>query len=146
MKSYTEQIIKVDTYGDLPVSTQSHVMYFTLDTSKYYIYRNSAWEEVYSDSFTGTVTSVDLSMPSAFTVSNSPITSTGTINVTANGASSQYIRGDGQLSQFPTQFGGGSSVNYYANGGTNQGTFGGNTYYQLSKNPINCVIHLFEMV
>jgi hypothetical protein len=70
-------------------------------------------------------------MPSAFGVSNSPITSSGDIGVTALGLSSQYIRGDGQLANFPTSFGGGSSVNYYFNGGTSQGSFGGTTYYEM---------------
>jgi hypothetical protein len=32
--------------------------------------------------------------------------------------------------------GGGSSVNYYLNGSVNQGTFGGTTYYELSKTPV----------
>jgi hypothetical protein len=32
--------------------------------------------------------------------------------------------------------GSGSSVNYYLNGGTSQGTFGGTTYYELSKTPV----------
>jgi len=32
--------------------------------------------------------------------------------------------------------GGGSAVNYYLNGSVNQGTFGGDTYYELSKTPI----------
>ena len=41
------------------------------------------------------VTSVGLSMPSAFTVTNSPVTSTGTLTVTGAGTTSQYIRGDG---------------------------------------------------
>lgn len=81
----------------------------------------------------GSVTSVGLSMPVAFSVSNSPITSSGTLVVTANGLSSQYIRGDGQLANFPTSTGGGSSVNYYLNGSISQGTFGGNTYYQMSN-------------
>jgi len=52
----------------------------------------------------GTVTSVGLSMPPAFTVSNSPVTST--------------------------------SVSYYLNGSVNQGTFVGNTYYEMNKVPI----------
>lgn len=51
----------------------------------------------------GSVTSVGLIMPSAFTVSNSPITSTGDLIVTGNGTISQYIRGDGSLATFPTQ-------------------------------------------
>jgi hypothetical protein len=32
--------------------------------------------------------------------------------------------------------GGGSSVNYYLNGGTSQGTFGGTTYYEFSKTAV----------
>jgi hypothetical protein len=75
-------------------------------------------------------------MPSAFTVTNSPITSSGTIAVTGAGTASQYIRGDGQLADFPTSSGGGSSVSYYLNGSVNQGTFGGNVYREFSKTPI----------
>jgi hypothetical protein len=82
------------------------------------------------------LTSVGLSMPSAFAVSNSPLTSNGTIAVTGAGTASQYVRGDGQLANFPTNGGGGSSVNYYLNGSVNQGTFGGDTYYEMSKTPI----------
>ena len=55
---------------------------FALDTNTY---------------LTTAVTSVGLSMPSAFTVTNSPVTSTGTLTVTGAGAVSQYIRGDGTL-------------------------------------------------
>jgi hypothetical protein len=84
----------------------------------------------------GTVTSVGLSMPSAFTVTNSPITGSGSINVTGAGLATQYIRGDGQLANFPTNTGGGSSVSYYLNGSVNQGTFGGDTYYEMSKTPV----------
>jgi hypothetical protein len=89
----------------------------------------------WSDADTG-LTSIGLSMPSAFTVSNSPLTSNGTIGVTGAGLASQYVRGDGTLANFPTNGGGGSSVNYYLNGSINQGTFGGTTYYQMSKTPI----------
>lgn len=48
----------------------------------------------------GSVTSVGLSMPSAFTVTNSPITTSGTLAVTGAGTISQYIRGDGSLATF----------------------------------------------
>ena len=82
------------------------------------------------------VTSVGLTMPSAFTVTNSPITSSGDIAVTGAGLVSQYVRGDGTLANFPNSTGGGSSVNYYLNGSVSQGTFGGDTYYQMSKTPI----------
>lgn len=80
--------------------------------------------------------SVGLTMPSAFSVANSPLTSDGTIAVSGAGTAAQYVRGDGQLANFPSNVGGGSSVNYYLNGSVNQGTIGGNTYYQLSKVPI----------
>jgi hypothetical protein len=82
------------------------------------------------------VTSVGLTMPSAFTVTNSPITSSGVIAVTGAGLVSQYVRGDGTLANFPSSTGGGSSVNYYLNGSVSQGTFGGTTYYEMSKTPI----------
>jgi hypothetical protein len=89
-----------------------------------------------NDQYVGTVTSVGLTMPSAFTVTNSPITSSGTIAVTGAGTADQYVRGDGQLANFPTSGGGGSTVSYYLNGSINQGTFGGTTYYEMSKTPI----------
>jgi hypothetical protein len=85
---------------------------------------------------TGGVTSVGLTMPSAFSVTNSPITSSGDIAVTGAGLVSQYVRGDGTLANFPNSTGGGSSVNYYLNGSVSQGTFGGDTYYEMSKTPI----------
>ena len=91
----------------------------------------------YTDQFVGTVTSVGLSMPSAFSVSNSPITSSGTIAVTGAGTASQYVRGDGTLADFPSGGGGGgSSVSYYLNGSVSQGTIGGVAYLELSKVPI----------
>ena len=84
----------------------------------------------------GKVTSVGLTMPAAFSVANSPITSAGTLAVTAAGVASQYIRGDGALADFPTSTGGGSSVSYYLNGSVSQGTFVGNTYYEMNKTPV----------
>jgi hypothetical protein len=50
---------------------------------------------------TGSVTSVALTMPTAFSVANSPVTTAGTLAVTATGTTSQYIRGDGTLETFP---------------------------------------------
>ena len=50
----------------------------------------------------GTVTSVGLSMPSAFTVTNSPVTGSGTLTVAGAGTASQYIDGTGALQTFPT--------------------------------------------
>lgn len=50
----------------------------------------------------GTVTSVGLSMPSAFSVTGSPITGAGTLSVTGAGTTSQYIRGNGTLATTDT--------------------------------------------
>jgi hypothetical protein len=85
---------------------------------------------------TGTVTSVDLSMPAAFSVSGNPVTTSGTLAVTAAGVATQYIRGDGQLANFPTSGGGGASVNYYLNGSVSQGTFGGVAMREINKVPV----------
>jgi len=82
------------------------------------------------------VTSVGLSMPAAFNVTNSPVTSTGTLTVTGAGTAAQYIRGDGQLATLPSSAIGGSSVAYYLNGSVNQGTIGGSVYYEMNKTPI----------
>lgn len=48
------------------------------------------------------LTSVGLSMPSAFTVTNSPLTSDGVIAVSGAGTSLQYIRGNGTLATTDT--------------------------------------------
>jgi hypothetical protein len=84
----------------------------------------------------GTVTSVGLSMPSAFSVANSPVTTIGTIAVTGAGVASQYIRGDGSLANFPTSTGGGASVSYYLNGSISQGTIGGVAYKEMNSVPV----------
>ena len=85
---------------------------------------------------TGSVTSVALTMPTAFSVANSPITTAGTLAVTGAGLVSQYIRGDGSLADFPATTGGGSSVSYYLNGSVSQGTIGGVAYKQLNRTPV----------
>ena len=51
---------------------------------------------------TGTVESVGLSMPAAFLVANSPVTTSGTLTVTGVGTTSEYIDGTGALQTFPT--------------------------------------------
>jgi hypothetical protein len=82
------------------------------------------------------VTSVGLTMPSAFSVANSPITSAGTLEVTGAGLVSQYVRGDGSLANFPTSTGGGSSLAFYLNGSVSQGTFGGVAFKEMDRTPI----------
>jgi len=82
----------------------------------------------------GTVTSVGLTMPAptnaAFSVTGSPVTTSGTLAVSANGTSDQYIDGTGALRTFPSTGGGGGQVLYF-NGNISQGTIGGNDYYEL---------------
>ena len=98
---------------------------------------NAATGEVeFTTAGVGTVTSVGLTMPSAFSVAGSPVTTAGTLAVTGAGLATQYIRGDGQLANFPTTSGGGSSVSYYLNGSISQGVIGGSTYYQMSKTAV----------
>ena len=88
----------------------------------------------YSTNGSGTVTSVGLSMPApsnaAFTVSGSPVTTSGTLAVAANGTNDQYIDGTGALRIFPSTGGGGGQI-FYFNGNISQGTIGGNDYYEL---------------
>jgi hypothetical protein len=88
----------------------------------------------------GTVTSVAATVPNptnpAFSVNVPNNTTTPSVDITANGVVSQYVRGDGSLANFPLGGGGGASVNYYLNGSINQGSFGGNTYYEMSRVPV----------
>jgi hypothetical protein len=89
---------------------------------------------------TGTVTSVAATVPSptnpAFSVNVPNSTTTPSVDITANGVVSQYVRGDGSLANFPLGGGGGASVNYYLNGSISQGTIGGNAYFQMSRTPV----------
>jgi hypothetical protein len=89
---------------------------------------------------TGTVTSVAATVPNptnpAFSVAVPNPTTTPSIDITANGVVSQYVRGDGSLANFPLGGGGGASVNYYLNGSISQGTIGGNAYFQMSRTPV----------
>ena len=111
-----------------PITTSGNINLGFAGTNLQYI--NGAGDLT---TFPTLISSIGLSMPSAFNVSNSPLTANGTIGVTGAGVASQYIRGDGTLADFPTSGGGGSSVSYYLNGGTSQGTIGGVTYYEMSK-------------
>ena len=111
-----------------PITTSGNINLGFAGTNLQYI--NGAGDLT---TFPTLISSIGLTMPSAFSVANSPLTSNGTIAVTGAGYPSQYIRGDGTLADFPTSGGGGSSVSYYLNGGTSQGTIGGVTYYEMSK-------------
>lgn len=45
MANSSIQIISIDTYASLPVSASYYVMYYTIDTEKYYVYAQSKWIE-----------------------------------------------------------------------------------------------------
>ena len=94
---------------------------FALDTNTY---------------LTSAVTSVGITVPSAFNVTPSTITSSGTFAITGAGTTSQYVRGDGTLANFPTSTGGGASVSYYLNGSISQGTIGGVAYKEMNSVPV----------
>jgi len=69
----------------------------TINGTTYDLSANRSW----TISDTG-LTSVGVSMPSAFSVSGSPLTSNGTITITGAGTNLQYIDGTGALQTFPT--------------------------------------------
>jgi hypothetical protein len=81
-------------------TTNTDGLTFQVDSSQY------ATQYDISQFGTGTVTSVGLSMPSAFSVASSPVTTSGTLTVTGAGTTSEYIRGDGTLATFPTTISG----------------------------------------
>ena len=94
------------------------------------VFNGTVWQKIDNSD---AITSVGLTMPSAFAVANSPLTSSGTIAVTGAGTAAQYVRGDGQLATFPNASSGGSSVNYYLNGSVAASVLG---YQQMSNTAI----------
>jgi hypothetical protein len=121
--TFISNVLNIPTYtlsglGGVPTSRQ-----LTINGTAYDLSADRTWS-------VGTVTSVNLTMPSAFTVSSSPITSSGTIAVTGAGTTSQYIRGDGSLATYnPGTGGGGASQVFYFNGGVASSVTG---YEQMS--------------
>lgn len=105
------------------------LFYNTADSSVYQ-YTGSQWIKLRG---TSGVTSVGLSMPSAFTVTGSPVTGSGTLSVSGAGTAAQYVRGDGQLATLPSGSSGGSSVSYYLNGSINASVA---TYKQMADTAV----------
>ena len=81
---------------------EGQMVYDTTGNVLQYHVGGGTWVTLQASSGAGTVTSVGLSMPSAFTVANSPITTAGTLAVTGAGSAAQYINGAGNLVTFPT--------------------------------------------
>ena len=90
----------VSAEGDYTLTQLGDVTITSPTTGQVLKYNGTTWVNN-TDTDTG-LTSVSLSMPSAFAVSNSPLTSNGTLAVTGAGTSAQYIRGDGSLDTFPS--------------------------------------------
>jgi len=88
----------VATEGDYSLTQLSDVTLTSPSNGQVLKYNGTTWV---NNSDTG-LTSVGISMPSAFSVSNSPLTSNGTIAITGAGTTAQYVRGDGSLATFPT--------------------------------------------
>lgn len=63
---------------------------------------NASTGDITISTGSGTVTSVGLSMPAAFNVTGSPITTSGTLAVTGTGTTNQYVDGTGALQTMPT--------------------------------------------
>jgi len=63
---------------------------------------NASGHVEYVEAGTGTISSIELIMPPAFTVSDpNPLTTNGTFTVTVDGTEDQYINGLGELATFP---------------------------------------------
>lgn len=88
------------TIGGSPVTTSGTLAFTFAGSSSQYIRGDGSLATLPGG--TGTVTSVALTVPSAFSVSGSPVTTAGTLAITGAGTTSQYIRGDGSLATFPT--------------------------------------------
>lgn len=88
--AYAPETSFIDLSGYVPTSRTLTINGVTYDLSA-----NRSW------TVTAGLSSVGLSMPSGFTVSNSPLTANGTISVIGAGTTAQYIRGDGSLATFP---------------------------------------------
>jgi len=85
--------------GDYNLNQLGDVTITTATNGQVLKYNGTAWVNAADASG---LTSVGVSMPSAFNVSGSPLTSNGTIAITGAGTTSQYIRGDGSLATFPS--------------------------------------------
>lgn len=70
---------RVQNLASDPSSPVAGQIYFNTTTNKFRIYSGSGWDELGTGS--GTVTSVALSVPGEFSVSGSPVTSSGTLTV-----------------------------------------------------------------
>jgi creatinine amidohydrolase/Fe(II)-dependent formamide hydrolase-like protein len=96
----------VGDVGDLYICNVAGTVNFgagpiTFAVGDWVIYSGTEWQK--SAGASGTVTSVAVTESGdALTITGSPITTSGTINIGFAGTGSQYIKGDGTLATFPT--------------------------------------------
>jgi len=87
----------LDSLTDVNASTPTNGQVLTYNTS------TGQWvASTPSGGGSGTVTSVALTMPAAFSVGGSPVTTSGTLAVTGAGTTAQYVDGTGALQTMPT--------------------------------------------
>jgi hypothetical protein len=95
----------------------------TFAVGDYVIYSGSIWQR--SSGAVGTVTSVALTVGGdAISVSGSPLTTSGTLALAFSGTTSQYIRGNGTLANFPTSLVTGSGTTNFVSKFTTSSTIG----------------------
>jgi hypothetical protein len=131
--TYLTSITSSDVTTALGYTPVTNARTLTINGTTYDLTSDRSWTIATG---TGTVTSVGMTVPSAFSVTPSSITTSGTFAITGAGVVSQYVRGDGTLANFPTSTGGGASVSYYLNGSVSQGTLGGVAYKEMNSVPI----------
>jgi hypothetical protein len=95
------------------------------------IYSGTIWQR--ASGATGTVTSVAVTESGdALSITGSPITTSGTINIGFNGTSGQYVNGAGGLTTFPTTLINGSGTSGYIPKFTASDTIGNSSIQELS--------------
>ena len=100
----------------------------TFAVGDYVIYSGTIWQR--SSGAVGTVTSVALTVGGdAISVSGSPLTTSGTLALAFSGTTSQYIRGNGTLANFPTSLVTGSGTTNFVSKFTTSSTIGSSQIY-----------------
>lgn len=83
-------VIMRGTFAGRPAASSAGSLYFASDTGKQYRDNGTSWDEV-TPPGGASVTSVALTMPPEFSVSGSPITSTGTLVVNKGNQSANLV-------------------------------------------------------
>lgn len=147
-------ITNLDIFSIIGYTPVPNVRTLTINGVTYNLSANRTWN-------VGTVTSVGLTVPPAFSVSGGPVTAAGILAMSAAGNTSQYITGAGTLASLPLSTSGtsgtsgvsGQSSNifyYLANTGSTSGNPGSshllwNNATQISATQLN-INHLTDEV